>query len=111
LVNGKADTTSGVARALPTELRWQFRLAILVVLILGTTSGALVVIRRAYLASRQSLHQVKVLARDIFASMIQGVVSTNCDGVITSINPRGCELLGVGQEHVGRAIMALSRPE
>lgn len=111
LVTGKAEASSDVARALPEELRWQFGLAIVVVLILVATSGALVVIRSAYLASRQSLREVKVLAGDIFASMIQGVVSTNCDGVITSINPRGCELLDVGQEYVGRAIMALSRPE
>ncbi len=111
LVKGKAEATSDVARALPTELRWQFGLAIVVVLILVATAAALVVIRQAYLASRRSLRELKVLAGDIFASMIQGVVSTNCDGVITSINPRGCELLDVGPQHVGRPIMAVSRPE
>src|SRR5262245_50508424 len=68
LVNGKANVGSDVAQALPAELRWQFGLAIVVVLILAATAGALIVIRRAYLASRRSLREVKVLANDIFAS-------------------------------------------
>src|SRR3989304_10528043 len=46
LVRGQADATSDVARALPTELRWQFGLAIVVVLILVAQPGALVVIRQ-----------------------------------------------------------------
>jgi PAS domain S-box-containing protein len=111
LVKGKVDASSDVARALPNQLRWQFGLAIVVVLILIATAAVLVMIRQAYLASRRSLREVKVFASDIFASMIQGVVTTNCAGVITSINPRGCELLGVGQEYVGRFIAEVSRPE
>jgi PAS domain S-box-containing protein len=111
LVNGRTDTTPDLARSLLRELRWQFDLAVVVLLILLPTAGGLMVIRQAYLVSRQSLREVKVVASDIFASMIQGVVSTNCEGIITSINPRGCELLGAGQVVVGRPISALSRPE
>ncbi|MEX2285711.1 MAG: ATP-binding protein [Planctomycetaceae bacterium] len=109
LIRGNAEISPDVVRALPKELRWQFGLAIVVVVILVSTAGALVVILRAYLASRRSLREVKVLAGDIFASMIQGVVSTNCDGIVTSINPRGCALLGIGLESVGRPITAISR--
>jgi PAS domain S-box-containing protein len=111
IVRGQAAASSDVARALPRELRWQFGLAVVVVLILVATAAALVVIRQAYLASRRSLREIKVLASDIFTSMIQGVVTTNCDGVITSINPRGCELLSVSQDFVGQSIVAVSRPE
>ena len=111
LVKGNADASRDVVQGMLKKLYWQNGLAIVVLVILVATGGALVVIRQAFMVSRQSLREVKVLANDIFASMIQGVVSTNCEGVITSINPRGCELLGVGSECVGQQIAVVSRPE
>lgn len=110
LIARQTGSTSDVPRTLK-ELRWQYGLAIVVLVILMATGGALVVIRQAFMVSRQSLRAVKVLASDIFASMIQGVVSTDSNGKITSINPRGCELLGVGSECVGQPIVAISRLE
>ncbi|MBI3464616.1 MAG: PAS domain-containing protein [Planctomycetes bacterium] len=111
LIGGKAETSSDLVRALPGVLRWQFGLALVVLVILVATAVALIVIRRAYLASRQSLREVKVLAGDILASMDQAVVTTNCDGVITSINPGGRELLAVEFECVGRPIGDITRPD
>ena len=104
LVVGKAQTSSDVVRALPAKLRLQHNLTIVILVILIATALGLLTIRRAFLDSRQSLRDVKILAGDILASMDQGVVTTTCDGVITSINRRGRELLGVVSECVGRPI-------
>jgi len=111
LVTGKAQSTSDVVRALPANLRLQHSLAIVVLLILIVTALGLLMIWRAFLDSRQSLRDVKVLAGDILASMDQGVVTTTCEGAITSINWRGRELLGVTSECVGRPIAEISPRE
>jgi hypothetical protein len=86
LVTGKAQASSDVVRGLPAKFSLQHNLTIVILVILIATALGLLMIRRAFLDSRQSLRDVKVLAGDILASMDQGVVTTTCDGVITSIN-------------------------
>jgi PAS domain S-box-containing protein len=68
-------------------------------------------LRRRYLASQQSLLQVKMLAHDILASMDRGVVTTNRNGIITSINSAGIRLLEVDFECVGRPLASISPAE
>jgi PAS domain S-box-containing protein len=62
-------------------------------------------------AIRQTLHQVKLLARDILASLDQGVITTDQQGIITSVNSAALQLLGVDSECVGRPIGCISSPE
>ncbi len=89
------------AELLAGELKWQFRLTTLVVLNLIATGFAVVLLARAYRTSQRSLRDVKNLAADILSSMEQAVITTDRQGVITSINRRGLELLDVGEESVG----------
>jgi PAS domain S-box-containing protein len=101
--------TADAVQALSSELRWQFRLAVIVLGILLATIVALIVMLRVHLASRRKLREVKVLAGDILASMDQAVTTTDCQGIVTSINPRGRELLDVAFECVGKPLTAISR--
>jgi PAS domain S-box-containing protein len=70
--------------------------------------GALWWLRRRFFYSQQSLRQLKMLAHDILASMDRGVVTTDRQGTITSINSAGIELLGVDFECVGRPLGCIS---
>ena len=100
-VKGKAETLEG-------ELRWQFRLSMLIVLNLVVTGFAIVLLSRAYRSSQKSLRDVKVLAGDILSSMDQAVITTDMDGNVTSVNRRGLELLGPTTDPVGRSLSELS---
>lgn len=92
------------AELLAGELKRQFRLTALVVLNLIATGFAVALLARAYRTSQRSLHDVKNLAGDILSSMDQAVITTDREGVITSINRRGLELLGVGEDSVGHKL-------
>lgn len=96
------------ARALAGELRWQFRLSILVALNLVVTVFALVLLSRAYRSSQESLRDIKALAADILSSMDLAVITTDLDGQVTSINRRGVEMLQFNSEPVGCRLAALS---
>lgn len=89
------------AEELAGELRWQFRLSILVVLNLIATGFAVVLLWRAYSSSQQSLYDIKVLATDILNSMDQGVITTDPQGTVTSINRRGMDLLSTTSNSIG----------
>lgn len=96
------------AEELAGELRWQFRLSILVVLNLVVTGFTLLLLWRAYRSSQESLRDLKALAGDIIGSMDQAVITTDVSGIVTSINHRGVELLNLSGEHVGRPLGELS---
>lgn len=96
------------AAELEGELRWQFRLSILVVLNLVATALAVVLLSRAYGSSQASLRDLKAKASDILGSMDLAVVTTDSDGLVTSINRRGIGLLGLDREFVGRPLADLS---
>lgn len=106
------EEAKGKAEALEGELRWQFRLSMLIVLNLVVTGFAIVLLSRAYRSSQKSLRDVKVLAGDILSSMDQAVITTDLEGNVTSINRRGLELLGTHDECIGKplASMDLNRP-
>lgn len=97
------------AEVLQGELRWQFRLTILVVLNVVVTGIAVVLLWRAYRSSQASLRDIKALAGDILRSMDQGVITTDLVGTVTSINNRGLELLSPASECVGHPLSELSQ--
>ncbi|WP_417396649.1 two-component system sensor histidine kinase NtrB [Gimesia chilikensis] len=98
------DSDLAVARELAGELRFQSQLSILLFLNIIVTAIALVLLVRAYLNSERSLREVKVMASDVLASMDQGVLTTDRDEIITSINPRGRELLSLDEPVIGRPL-------
>lgn len=91
------------------ELRWQFRLSILVVLNLLTTGFALVILWRAYKLSQEDLRDLRALASDILNSVDQAVITADLDGRISSVNRRGMELFEANAEVVGEPISRLSK--
>lgn len=97
------------AEELAGELRWQFRLSILVVLNLVVTGFTVLLLWRAYRSSQESLRDIKALAGDILGSMDQAVITTDVNGIVTSINRRGVELLRLSSEHVGGPLSELSQ--
>lgn len=99
----------GNAELLAGELRWQFRLAILVVLNVIVTGIAVILLWRAYRASQASLRDVKALATDILGSMETAVITTDLHGMITSINKCGCDLLEFTREGIGQPLKELGR--
>ena len=93
------------------ELQWDIgtriiiRSTALIVLLLCTT--ATLWLQQRQLAVRRALHQVTLLARDILASMDQGVITTDLADEITSINSAAMQILGVGSECVGQPLERL----
>jgi signal transduction histidine kinase len=59
------------------------------------------------LAILRTLHQVKLLALDILASMDQGVVTTDLGGVVTGINTATIRILGAESDCVGEPLTSL----
>ena len=96
------------AEELAGELRWQFRLSSLMVLNLVVTAFAVVLLWRAYRSSQESLREIKAQAGDILSSMDLAVITTDLNGIVTSINHRGIELLALDGDYVGRPLAALS---
>lgn len=99
----------GEAESLAVELRWQFRLAILIFLNVIVTGIAVLLLWRAYHASQASLRDVKALATDILSSMETAVITTDLEGRITSINQCGCDLLDFVPERIGEPLKNLDR--
>ena len=93
---------------LADELRWQFRLTILVVIHVVLTGIAIAFLARAYRTSQQSLRDIKAHAGDILSSMEQGVITTDLNGIVTSINRRGLEMLRPAGDCVGRSLREVS---
>ncbi|QDU97369.1 two-component system sensor histidine kinase NtrB [Lignipirellula cremea] len=100
-------TDMASARELAGDLRLQSRLTVLMVLNVILTAAALALLVRAYMTSQRSLRDVKVLAGDILASMDQGVITTDRNIIITSINPSGCALLGLEGDWIGRPLQSV----
>lgn len=97
------------AKVLAGELRWQFRLTILIVLNVVVTGIAVALLWRAYRSSQESLRDLKALAGDILSSMDQAIITTDLVGSLTSINRRGLEMLEAEIECVGQPLANLSQ--
>jgi PAS domain S-box-containing protein len=97
--------------ALRQEVGLQIAATLVVSFTLVVSIVALGWLRRRYLLSQQSLRHVKMLAHDILASMDQGVVTSDRQGIITSINSAAGKLLGLDDECVGRTLKCISSAE
>ena len=65
-------------------------------------------------AIRQTLHQVKLLARDVLASLDQGVITTDQQGIITSVNSAALRFIPVEKlqaEGYGQYLALFSNPD
>jgi two-component system, NtrC family, sensor histidine kinase HydH len=65
-------------------------------------------LQQRQLAVRRTLHEVRLLAHNILASLNQGVVTTDLAANVTSINSAAIELLGVDFDCVGQPIARIS---
>lgn len=101
------DSDLDEARQLAGELRLQSRLSVLLILNILASGVALVMLVRAYISSERSLRTARVLATDILASLDQGVITTDGDAAILSINPRGREVLNQTGNGIGIALSDL----
>lgn len=85
-------------------------MAVFLLLILNIVASAmaLTLLARAYKSSERSLREVKVLAADILASIDQGIITTDRNAGIVSINPRGLEILNRTKQGIGIPLENLS---
>jgi PAS domain S-box-containing protein len=90
------------AQELSGSLRLNGRLAVLMVLNALGTAVALALVLRGYLHSERSLRDVKVLATDIIASMDAAVITTDRQGMMTSVNTGARERIGLDDSSVGK---------
>jgi len=104
-----SEPAAGAAlESLRTVLRFQLVSSVVITAMLAFCLAFIWWLQRRYSAGQQSLRQLKMLAHDILASMDRGVVTTNRDGSITSINPAALQLLEVNFECVGRSLASIS---
>ena len=96
-----------VASELSNELGLQGSLSFLLVLNVMAAAVAFTFVLRGYFSSERNLADVKVLSADILASMDAGVITTDMNGRIISINPRGRELIGLSSNDPGQTINQL----
>ncbi|QDV24505.1 two-component system sensor histidine kinase NtrB [Aureliella helgolandensis] len=96
------------AETLVGELKWQFRMSILVVVNLVATGCAVLLLWRAYQTSQDSLRDIKALAGDILSSMDQAVITTNRLGDVTSCNSRVADLLRLESDPVGTPLASVT---
>ncbi|KLU02491.1 two-component signal transduction [Rhodopirellula islandica] len=97
------------ARELSGELSLQGGLVVLLGLNIIGTAIALAWVVRGYLSSERTLQDVKVYSTDVLASMDAGVITTDRNGRMTSINPSGLQLVNCDQEHLGRTLESLGK--
>jgi PAS domain S-box-containing protein len=89
------------------------RLVMPAIVVLAQVAGLVSFLRlqSRHKASQRSIQQVKLLAHNILASMDHGVVTTDPQGSITSINSAAIRLLRADPECVGRPISSISSEE
>ncbi len=96
-----------VARELSSELGLQRSLILSLVINAVAAAIAFTFVLRGYFSSERNLQNVKVFSADILASMDAGVITTDMQGRITSINPRGLELVGLIELNAQQTIKQL----
>jgi signal transduction histidine kinase len=103
LMSGSPQITERVG-TLPEELRWQLVFSILVLFVLLLAAVVLLFIFRAFVKSQESLGAVRLLSWNILSSINHGVITTDVNRVITSINACGEEFLSIDFDSVGHNI-------
>ncbi len=99
-----APNIAGRLQLISEKLRWQLPFTVLVLVVLIGAATTRVAITQAYAVSQQSLRDTKTLAWHTFASIDQGLITTNIEGVVTSANPEAHDLLGQESEFVGKPL-------
>jgi nitrogen-specific signal transduction histidine kinase len=92
------------------DLSVQFVLCVVVSASLILCVAAIWWRRRRYQLDQTLMRRLKMLAHDILASMDYGVITTNHDAIITSINSAAIRLLGVDFECVGCPLASICVP-
>ncbi|TWT65463.1 two-component system sensor histidine kinase NtrB [Crateriforma conspicua] len=108
LVRDLPDRDLPVAAELTSELKWQSRWTFFVILQVIATGLAVALLFRAYLGSQERLNDIKALAGDILSSMEQAVITSDTDGLVTSLNERAIQFLGVSGDPVGKSLRQLT---
>lgn len=103
------ESDLAAARELSGDLNLQSGLSLLLVVNICLTAIASGFVIRGYLSSEKSLRDVKVLATDILASMDAGVITTDTEGRVTSVNPRGLEIVGPENVAVNKALSEIDQ--
>jgi PAS domain S-box-containing protein len=115
LLGAWADSPQPVAmagvQALRREVRLQIAFAAVVSVSLGSGAVALAWFRRRDAANQQRLRDVKSLAYNILASMDQGVITIDRDGIVTSINSAAIRLIGIDFDWVGKPLALVCPPD
>ena len=104
LLQMRAPNIASKLQLISEKLRWQLPFTVLVLVVLIGVAMTRVAITQAYAASQQSLRDTKTLAWHTFASIDQGLITTNIAGVVTSANPEAHDLLGLESEFVGKPL-------
>jgi two-component system, NtrC family, sensor histidine kinase HydH len=65
---------------------------------------AMLWLQQRQFAIQRTLHQVRLLASDVLASMDQGVVTTDLRNTITSINSAASSILGLESDWIGQPL-------
>ena len=65
-------------------------------------------LQQRQLATMRTLNQIKLFARDILASMDEGVITTDQNDTITSVNSAAIGIMGVKSDCVGQPLAAVS---
>lgn len=98
-----------VAEELSGDLNLQSSLSVLLVLNAIGTMIAFALVVRGYVSSEQTLRDVQVYSADILASMDAGVITTDRNGKMTSINPGGQRLLQCDLNFLGRSLAEIDQ--
>ena len=105
IIGDLPESDMAIAKELSGDLKLRSRLSFLLALNLVGTAVAFILVVRGYLTTERSLHDARVFATDILASMDAGVITTDREGRMTSLNPRGFELMGLNHnEGLGRRL-------
>jgi PAS domain S-box-containing protein len=102
-----AAMASGVLESLQRALVAEVTLSALVSVLLLFSTVSVLSLGRRWFSNQRTLLQIKMMAYDILASMDRGVVTTNSDGRITSINSAAIHLLGLEFDCVGRTFVSV----
>ena len=108
ILAGHSAAATSDATALSSEVGWQALLSWLVLGVLIVAALALVMMVRAYLTSQRSLRDLQALSVDVLASMDKAVITVDCDGIVTSVNPACLHLIGIGADSIGRHLSEVS---
>jgi signal transduction histidine kinase len=110
-LNRPQAVSSQEVRALRQEIGTRIIVRSVATAVLVLCTLATLWLQQRQLAVRRTLDQVKLFAHEILGSLDQGVITTDRQATITSINTAASGLLGVDTECVGRPIASISSPE